>query len=568
MTEAPSVTTAEITVAAFQLLQTDPLCKVREETIRGQTYRVFENAPANLSTLFAAGAGNGDKPFLYYEDETWSFADTWSRALQCGHVLKTHYGIKPGERVAIAMRNYPEWAVAFMGIVAIGAVVVPLNAWWTRDELDYALSDCGARLVIADGRRAALLAPVKDTLGLTVIVARDAGEAGEADLGALIDGAPEATPATDADPDSDFAIYYTSGSTGKPKGVILTHRGCITTLMSWGFVAKAVKAARGGVSIFGDDPGILLAIPLFHVTGSHAIFLLSFLVGRRIAMMRRWDPAQAVAMINAHQLTNFVGVPSQSYELMEAAGDEAMPSLVDIGSGGAKRPPDHVRRLKSKFPKANPSSGYGLTETNGMGCYISMDDYRQRPDSTGRALPPCCDIKIVGEGGTDLPAGEVGEVWIRSAANFRGYLNLPDETAKALTPDGWFRSGDLGRLDAEGFLYIVDRLKDMIIRGGENISCLEVEARAYDHADIAEAVVFSVPDDVLGERVGLVYRPKADAAVSPEDLRAFMGEALAKFKLPERMWIAPGPLPRLGTAKFDKITIRKIALTHTPHLSV
>jgi acyl-CoA synthetase (AMP-forming)/AMP-acid ligase II len=325
----------------------------------------------------------------------------------------------------------------------------------------------------------------------------------------------------------------------------------------------AITDANGGKPLHGDDPGVMLGIPLFHVTGSHAIFMMSWIIGRRMAMIYRWDARAAIDLVNKYHLTSFVGVPSQSFELIEAAGATPMPSLVDIGSGGAKRPPEHVARLKEKFPNANPSSGYGLTETNASGCVISLGDYQKRPDSTGRALPPCCDIKIVGEKG-DCKTGEVGEVWIRTAANFRAYLNLPDDTKNALTPDGWFRSGDLGRLDEEGFLYIVDRLKDLIIRGGENISTLEVEARAYQHQGVAEALVFSTPDERLGERVGMVVYPKDGARLDPKDLRDFMALTLAEFKCPELVWMSPAPLPKLGTEKFDKQTVRRIALQHPP----
>ncbi len=560
----PYPTSEQITASAFKLLAENPLFKVGAATIRGNDYRVFENAPPSLVGIFLQGTTHGDRDFIYYEGETWSYRRTWSETTRLANALVSGLGVSRGDRVAIAMRNYPEWCAAFMAVVSIGAVAVPLNAWWTTAELSYALKDCGAKLVIVDAKRRDLIRPFRDDFGLKLIVVRgeaDGAEISYADL--MADSLSETLPAAAIDPEDDYAIYYTSGSTGSPKGVLLTHRGALTTLLSWAFLASAIKDARGGVSLFGDNPGILLAIPLFHVTGSHAIFLMSWIVGRRMAMMYRWDPKQSVALINRHRLTNFVGVPSQSFELIEAAGDTLMPSLIDIGSGGAKRPPDQVKKLKEKFAGANPSSGYGLTETNAAGCIISLQDYQKRPDSTGRALPPCCDIKIVGESG-DAKTGEVGEVWIRTASNFRGYLNLPEDTAKALTPDGWFRTGDLGRLDDEGFLYIVDRLKDLIIRGGENISCLEVEARAYQHPAVAQALAFSVPDETLGERVGLVVYPKDGAHFTPADLRDFMGRELAPFKMPERIWVSPQPLPKLGTEKFDKQTIRRVALQHPP----
>lgn len=337
--------------------------------------------------------------------------------------------------------------------------------------------------------------------------------------------------------------------------------------MSWAFIATVLKEARGGVSLFGDNPGILLAVPLFHVTGSHSIFMLSYLVGRRVSIIYRWDPKEAVKIINQEQLTNFVGVPSQSFELIEAAGEQGMPSLIDIGAGGAKRPADHVKKLAASFEQAYPSSGYGLSETNAMGCVISLADYQQRPNSTGKPVPPLTDIKIVKDG-EEASRGVVGEIWIRTPANFRGYHNRPEETAKALTQDGWFKTGDLARMDEEDYVYIVDRIKELIIRGGENISCLEIENRVYQHDAVVEVAVFSVPCELLGERVGLVVFPKEGADLDARELREFIAKDLAAFKVPERIWISPAPLPRLGTAKFDKILIKKIALGQPPALSV
>jgi acyl-CoA synthetase (AMP-forming)/AMP-acid ligase II len=563
MTTAIPLDPAKVFAAAARLVVEDPMFAVGEAEIRGQTYRIFKNAPPSLVGVFQFAASHGDRPFLHYEGESLTFRQTWADASALAAGLKSKFGIGKGSRVAIAMRNYPEWCVAYMAIISLGAVAVPLNAWWRSDELRYGLKDCGARLVILDGKRLDFILPHKEELGLTLVLARDRAAGADhryEDVLAAGRGAP--APVADIAPDDDFSIVYTSGSTGAPKGVILTHRGALTTLFSWAFVAAAIKEARGGVSLFGDDPGVLLAVPLFHVTGSHSLFMMSMLIGRRVVIMPKWAPARAVDLINEHKLTNFVGVPSQSFELIGAAEGRAMPTLLDIGSGGAKRPPDHVARLKESFPNANPASGYGLSETNALGCVISLDDYQKRPDSTGRAVPPLCDLKIMTETG-EAATGEVGEVWLRSAANFRGYLNLPEETAKSVTADGWFKTGDLGRLDDEGFLYIVDRLKDLIIRGGENISCLEVENCAYAHDDVAEVSVFSVPDEVLGERVGMVVYPR-NGAIDLAGLRDFMSARIAAFKTPERIWLAPAPLPRLGTEKFDKRVIRMVALQHPP----
>lgn len=542
-----------------------PMFAVGEAEIRGQTYRVFKNAPPSLAGLFAYGSIHGEKDFLIYDDERVSFAELWRRGCRFANMLSSKFGVKKGDRVAIAMRNYPEWCVAYVGIIALGAVAVPLNAWWKSDELGLGLRDSGARIVIVDAKRLEFVEPFRRELGLTLILARGGASGADylyEDLMAAV--ADETAPAADIHPDDDFSLVYTSGSTGVPKGALLTHRGAISTLLSWALVASSAKEANGGVSILGDNPGVLLAVPLFHVTGSHSLFMFSWLIGRRVAMMYRWNVDEAKALIKKHALTNFVGVPAQSFELSESAAPGELSSLIDIGSGGAKRPPEHVQRIADKL-RINPSSGYGLSETNAAGCVITLNDYRAKPDTTGRAIPPVTDLKIMTERG-DAGIGEVGEVWIRSPANFRGYNNMPEETAKAITPDGWFRTGDLGKLDDEGFLTIVDRLKDLIIRGGENISCLEVEARAYTHPDVAEAVVFSVPDERLNERVGMVVYSK-DGAIDLARLREFMRDGLAEFKVPDRIWLSPQSLPRLGTEKFDKRVIRSVALKMPPHFS-
>ncbi len=572
MTDAASLKETNLTLpllmqSAMKVIASDPLFAVGEEQIRGNTYRVFQNIPKNLGQFFAeAVAEQGDKPFLAYEGERLTFRELHEKSLRFADAMARRYGVKKGDHVAIAMRNYPEWCIAYVGLVSLGVVVVPLNAWWKGDELKYGLQDSGAKIVIADGRRLDYISPYKDELGLTVILARDEADGADYRFEALVEEGDARPIDASIAPDDRFCIVYTSGSTGQPKGVVLTHRGALSTLYSWFFISRFLEDAIGR-SIVGDDPGILLAIPLFHVTGSHSIFMLSFLLGRRVVIMRRWDPEDAVRIINEEKLTNFVGVPSQSFELMRASANDGLDTLIDVGSGGAKRPPDHVEKLAQSFAQAMPSSGYGLSETNAIGSVISLNMYQERPGSTGRPVPPLTDIKIVKDG-VDQPKGDVGEIWIRSPGNFEGYWNLPEDTAKAITEDGWFRTGDLGYMDEQEFLFIVDRIKDIIIRGGENISCLEVEAAAYEHEAVAEAAAFAAPDERLGERVGLVVYPKEGASLEASDLHEFMSTRIAAFKVPERIWISPASLPRLGTEKFDKLMIKKIAQQHPPALTV
>ncbi|HOP19796.1 MAG TPA: class I adenylate-forming enzyme family protein, partial [Amphiplicatus sp.] len=339
MTQAAAVDPMKVFAAAARILAEEPMFAVGEADIRGNTYRVFKNAPPSLVGIFLFGTQFADKDFLIYEDERLTFAETWERACRFANALARDFKIGKGDKVAIAMRNFPEWCISYMAIISLGAVVVPLNAWWKNEELHYGLADCGAKLVIVDDKRMERILPCKKDLGLTLILARGGGEGADHHYEELLESCWDASvPSVDIQPEDDFCIVYTSGSTGNSKGVILTHRGVVSTLLSWAFVASALKEARGGESLFGDNPGILLAVPLFHVTGSHSLFLMSMLIGRRVVMMYKWDPKKAVELINHHQLTNFVGVPSQSYELVDAAGDTSMPSLLDIGSGGAKRP--------------------------------------------------------------------------------------------------------------------------------------------------------------------------------------------------------------------------------------
>lgn len=559
------LTLPNLLAAGMKVMVENEIFAVGEAEIRGQTYRVFNNIPETLGQFFAqTTAAQGDKPFLVYEGERLTFAELHERALKFANAIAARHGVKPGDHVALAMRNYPEWCIAYIGLISLGAVVVPLNAWWKGEELRFGLEDCGAKIVVVDGRRLDYIKPYKDDLGLTIILARDEGDGADDRLEALVAAGEATQPEASINTDDRYSIVYTSGSTGNPKGVVLTHRGALSTLYSWFFITKLLEEARGA-SLAGDKPGILLAVPLFHVTGSHSIFMLSFLLGRRVVMMHRWDAEAAVKIINDEGLTNFVGVPSQSFELMRTEGNDGLKTLVDVGSGGAKRPPDQVERLATAFHKATPSSGYGLSETNAVGSVISLNLYQERPGSTGRPVPPLTDIKIVKDG-DEQARGDVGEIWIRSPSNFEGYWNLPEETAKAVTEDGWFRTGDLAYMDDEDFIYIVDRIKDIIIRGGENISCLEVEAAAYEYEIVAEAAAFSVPDERLGERVGLVVYAKDGAALEASDLHEFMSAQMAGFKVPERIWVSPAPLPRLGTEKFDKLMIKKIALQNPPTL--
>jgi acyl-CoA synthetase (AMP-forming)/AMP-acid ligase II len=535
--------------------------------VRGASLPVFSAAPPSLREFFATFfAVNATKEFLVFGDERLTFADVHARGREFAAMLQHRHGVAKGDRIAIAMRNYPDWIIAFVGVIELGAIAIPMNAWWTAEELDYGLKDSGARLAIADEERARRIATV--AAGVTVLTVRTSADVA-AGLGfARAEDELAAAPKTlwftpEIAPEDDATIMYTSGSTGSPKGAVSTHRAIVSGAMNYlvaGLALLSLSQAAGTPQ--PEQQVMLLNVPLFHITGSVPVMLVSIAIGRKMVIMHKWDAGEALRLIEKERCTYFVGVPTMSLELMQHP-DHAkydLSSLVDIASGGAPRPPEHVERLAKTFAGKNPVQGYGLTETNGVGAGNFRDNYRAKPASTGRASAPLMELRIDnGEGpvGPGLPAGSVGEVCLRSACNCRGYWNKPDATLAAFPGDGWFRSGDLGYLDEDGYLFIVDRKKDIIIRGGENISCQEVESAIYAHPAVAEASVFGLPDDRLGEIVGAVVFPNPGDALEPDALLDFIRREMAAFKVPARLWISTEPLPKLGSGKIDKVTLRK-----------
>lgn len=546
------------------IVANEPLFAVGEIENLGVRQRGYVNAPPDLRFLMATAMEFKDRTAIVFEDQRWTYGELIGKAIALANGLIERHGVTPGTRVVLAMRNCPEWAACFLGIIAAGGVVVPMNGWWTSEEVGFGLRDCGAKLVIAGARQAERIVPHRDPLGLTLIGVREGLEGCTDTFDALVAaGAGKPAPELVLDTDSDFAIFYTSGSTGAPKGAVLTHRGAVTAVMSYGLLGAAMKHAMGGTDHFGENPGVLVAVPLFHCTGSHAVFMTSLLSGRKMVLMRKWDAGDAVDLIEREQLTNMVGVPTMTHEVTLEAERRGvhLDSLMDMGSGGAKRPVAHVERLTKVFPQAWSSSGYGLTETNALGAYNNMAEYQAKPGSCGRVVPAVTEIKIVRPDGSTAPSGEPGEVWIKSPCLFKGYLNQPEATAAVLTEDRWFKSGDVGVVDEEGFLFIVDRLKDMVIRGGENISCLEVEGALARHPDIVEAAVIGIPDERLGERVGAAILLRDGASLHNDEIDAFLKPHLAAFKRPAHYWSLDAPLPRGGTGKVDKPGLRKQLLS-------
>lgn len=555
--------------AIGHITTTDPLFALGEADIRGVRLPVFENAPPHISAVLQASAAtHADATFLVFDDERLSYMEFNHEVNRLAKALVDDYDVKKGDRVAICMRNYPEYMIAMMAITSLGAVIVFLNSWWTGDELVYGFEDSGAKIVFADGPRGAAIAPFAARLGLSMIMVRDAAKHGARAYADLMASVPAAdVPNVDLDTDDDFAIMYTSGSTGHPKGVVQTHRGAISAVLSWLMGAK-VRQEMGNAPTpptnkAGEElqPAMLLTTPMFHVSATHACFLVSLAAGGRLIIMHKWDADVAINLMERENVVRFFGVPTMSADLMEAAVSQGktLSTLRSLEAGGAKRPAAQVGKLAKAIPHAEPSTGFGMTETNALGIGIRGKDYIARPGVAGRLYPPLQELKIVDDDDNLVPNGSVGELAIKSAANMRCYLNKPEATAKALR-DGWLYTGDLATVDDEGIVTIVDRKKDMIIRGGENISCLEVDAALHLHPDIAEAAVFSVPHERLGETVGAGVQVKPGKTLGEEALQGFLREHLASFKVPTQIWFRHEPLPRGGTEKTDRRALRKECL--------
>ena len=530
--------------------------------------KVFTNAPATLRDLYTDAIS--DQTFIVYDDERFTFAETYALASQIGHLLVHQYGVLPGGRVAISMRNFPEWVTTFMAVTSIGAIAVAMNALWQPDEMEYGLVNSGAKVLFADQERLDRLAQCSGELSVRVVAVRPtaltAGAVDLADELARVGSVP--MPDVAIAPTDAATIFYTSGSTGHPKGVVASHRNIISALFSWeldaraavlqskpdGPIAKATAATDRPV-----QAATLLAVPLFHVTGSHAVLLQSYRTQRKLVCMYKWDPEAAAELIERERVNTFVAPAAMTGDLVRVAKETArdLSSLQYVGGGGAPRAPEQVRQIDASFKRAMPNTGWGMTETNGIGSGIAGPDYLGRPASSGRCSA-VLELRVVDDNGTVLPAGERGELQIRGTSMFSGYWNRPEVNADVFVDGDWFRTGDVAYLDDEGYLFIVDRIKDLIIRGGENIGCGQVEAALLMHPAVREAAVYAVPDERLGEEVGATVF--ATDPLDVDELRAFLGSHLARFEVPRYIVTVDEPLPRTASGKILKRQLRDEAV--------
>jgi long-chain acyl-CoA synthetase len=546
--------------------------------VRGVPIKVFENSLPTMRTVWEMARGYADRDYIVYEDERYTYGECDAIVRALAARLVDDYGVEPGDRVAIAMRNYPEWVLAYWAIVSIGAACVGMNAWWTPEEMQYGLSDSRPKVLIADAERVERVLPVLDGLRaeapLHLLTVRYDGALPDdaARWEDVIDpaSAPAELPSVEIDPDDDACIFYTSGTTGFPKGAQLTHRGSVHNLLNIVFMTSVAGLAAAKAGVVPTPPtgadgmpkqSVFMApTPLFHVTANNCLLHPATISGSRIVFTYKWDAGRALELIEREGVTNFSGVPTMSRELLMHPDWETRDTstLAGMGGGGAPLQPDLVDKIDKSLAGGAPSTGYGLTETHGIVTANSGSLYVAKPASCGRVVPTL-EAKLVDEFDNEVPEGQTGELCVRGAIVIKGYLNRPEATADAIR-DGWFHTGDVARIDEDGFVFIVDRIKDMVLRGGENVYCSEVEAAIYELDGVAEVAVFGVPDDRLGEIVGAAIVLAPGASLTEDDLRAQLGEHLAKFKIPERVWFLNEALPRNANGKFVKRDLKESLL--------
>jgi long-chain acyl-CoA synthetase len=549
--------------------------EIEEVLIRGVPTKTWKNLPPSLRAVVEAAKAHGERIYLVYEDERVSY-DAFHRAVARLAAEMRAQGVAKGDRVAVIMRNLPEWVVAFYAAASLGAIVTPLNAWWTGPELEYGLTDSGTKIVVVDAERYERLAehlPNCPDL-VRVYVCREPDEIAHPLVGKLEDviGAPPdwkdlpdaPLPPADILPDDDATIFYTSGTTGRPKGALGTQRSVNSNILT-AAAAGARSFLRKGEAPPAPDPNapqrsMLLSVPFFHVTGCMAVLNPVTFGGGKLVLMYKWEPIRAFELIEREKIMAAGGVPTIAWQLIEhpARANYDLSSLESVSYGGAPSAPELVKRLREVFPKSQPGQGWGMTETCATVTSNGAEDYVNRPESCGPAAAVAAlQIRDPADGKTLLPVGQLGELWSFGPMNCKGYWNKPEATAQTYV-DGWVRTGDLARLDEEGFCYIIDRAKDMLIRGGENIYCVEVENALYDHPAIMDAAVVAKPHRILGEEPAAVVTLKPGAEATEEELRAHVAERLAAFKVPVEIRFWHETLPRNPNGKILKTELKKL----------
>ena len=550
MTE-PKISTKENLKEAFaKLREVNPLLEITDRTINGSVYKVFKNAPKTMRELFTViELLHGDFPFIVEGKNELTFAETIQKAKNiCTYLNKL--GIKPGDKVGICMQNCTEWVVIYVALAAYGATVVPFNSWWKKEELSYGVEHSEVKLIFSDTKRYESL----KNLNIEIIVNEPIDN--KQTFNEIVSGTSTEWPEANATEEDISVLLYTSGSTGLPKGVMLTHLAIINALFSFYTLGELRKIVHNETLLDVENASVLINVPLFHVTGLVTQFLLSMIAKRKLIIMYKWEAKYALDLIKEHKVTNLSGVPTQSWDLLNHPDIDNydLSSLIDIGAGGAARPEDQVFNLHDKF-NIPMTFAWGMTETAALGTILRGDDYLKRPNSAGLVVPDISEIAVMDDSNNFLNTDEIGEIVFKSPSNTIGYLKNEEETKNCIV-NGWLKTGDLGYVDNDGYLFIVDRKKALIIRGGENISCLEVENVLDKHPDIMESCVCGIDDDKFGEIVGAYIYTNKELTI--EDLKIFMADKLANYKVPEVIIFTTKSLPRIASEKIDRVTIKRL----------
>lgn len=544
--------------------------EITQRVIHGVEQRDYQSAPPNLRAFWQSTEGHGARDYLVYQGERTSYAQAHEYTRSIAQFLAQN-GVKSGDRIAIAMRNYPEWMLIYWAAVSMGVSVVGMNAWWVEEEMAYALDDAKPKVLFLDQERLARFQAIADRFeAVTLVGVRlPADQTGVVRYEEVLQS-ESVWPEAEIDPDQDACIFYTSGTTGKPKGAQLTHRSCIANVLNLVFMtgvqAEALRRLADAESGAAASPPVaLVATPLFHVTANNCVAYLATLAGGTLVHMYKWDVIEAMQLIEREKVTALSAVPMMSREIILHPDfhNYDLSSLQSMGGGGAALQPDLVHKIDQEMASAKPNTGYGMTETSGIISSLGAEFFVNKPASCGRAVPTL-EAMCVNADGQPLGVGEIGELWVRGSNVIKGYLNRPEATAESLT-DGWLHTGDVAYIDEDGCIFLVDRAKDMVIRGGENVYCAEVENAVFSHDAVAECAVFSVPDDRLGEEVGAAVYLRPGKEVSADALRDHVKQQLAAFKAPKYIWFVQDPLPRNANGKFVKRTLQETLAVANAH---
>ena len=566
MTATPQQMTAEQAHAA--LTAPGAPFEVVEEEVLGHRMKVYKQRFTSLRDVaaFAQPRGDGDT-FLVYGDRRWSTGEFLRESNSVGRVLRDRFGVTRGDRVAVLSANNPQWCLTFWGTVDMGCVLVGLNGWWKADEILYGLRDSGSKVLVADRGRFVRIAGQLDELPdlqhvfLIDCDPADVGLAGDPRahrFDELLTSPDDTLPDTPIDEDDPAVIFYTSGTTGRPKGAISTHRSMLANLQNTLYYGMSTALRSGLNPLAADDAeprSALLTSPLFHVSGCHSGLVVGLVVGVKLVIpVGKFEPVKAMTLIQDEKITSWSSVPTMVWRVVEHPDRHAydLSSVQSVAYGGSPTSVEMQRRVRETFPNVSSlGNAYGLTESSSVATVNSGEDMEERPDSVGRPMP-VVDIRIVDPLGDEVGTGETGEVWIRGPIVMPGYWNRPDATAETITPDGWLRTGDIGHVDSDGFLYITDRAKDMIIRGGENVYCVEIENRLVEHPAIADAAVIGVPHPTLGEEVKAVIEVAEGEDIGIDEVQRWVAETLADFKVPAYVEVRHDKLPRNASGKLLK----------------